>query len=219
MEEFMSLPAEVRILYFVLLILSDTEGRLIKTTTFIFRNYGYSDFSSPEDIDKALSMLEENGLIYVYDYSEGGCTVQLIQIVDYHVTQAGKAYEYDSSRFPPPEGYEVIPPQNRIRSESVKDKRFIAFYNSYPKKHKKASAADIWAKMNPTDEDYSTIMAGLAKWIPYWIDKTDDIPDPDVFLVNRLFMTKPSAKNQIVENSDSTAVVLNSEGYPSEYPF
>ena len=191
-EEFMSLPVQVRLLFFALLTMSDAEGRLIKTSAYILRNFGYADFISVEDIDNALALMAEKGLIYIYDYTDNGMMVELIQIVDYHKTQAGKAYQYGSSVYPAPIGYEVEAPEKKIKAEMEKDSRFLTFYASYPKKYRKASTAEVWAEMNPSDDDFSKIMEGISKWIPLWIkyDQTY-IPTADIFLKNRIFIKNP----------------------------
>lgn len=241
-EAFMSLPDKVRLLYFCLLMLSDAEGRLIKTSAFILRNFGYADFSSVEEIEEALMMMADNGLIIIYDYTETGLTVELIQIVDYHKTQAGKAYQYGSSNYPAPVGYEVPPPEKKIKAEMEKDSRFINFYATYPRKYRKASAAVVWSDINPSDEEFHKIMEGLARWIPYWVKVgQDSIPNPDVFLKNRLYLKSPSASSAVPEDQNGNENVSKScknvesthgfektetmdhftsgEGYSEELPF
>ena len=224
-EAFMSLPDKVRLLYFGLLMLCDLEGRLIKTTAFILRNFGYADFTSVDEIEEALMMMADKGLIIIYEYKENGLTIELVQIVDYHKTQAGKAYQYGSSNYPAPVGYDVAPPEKKIKAEMEKDSRFINFYATYPRKYRKASAAVVWEEINPTDKEFMKIMEGVARWIPYWVNVgQDSIPNPDVFLINRMYLSNPlngslDQKEKKGNDNVSEDYFKNSESYPEELPF
>ena len=213
------MPPEVRFFFICLMLCADTEGRCVKDCFYFLQRITFRDMSSEDEVNDALLLMEANGLIIIYPYESEGYAIELIQIVDYHKFQAGKSYVYGSSSYPAPEGYVVEPPAEQ---KVEKDEHFQAFYNSYPKKYKKKEASEAWAEIDPDDATYLNIMNGLSNWVPYYGTlKKKDIPNPSVFLKNKIYLTNPpiNKKNNVAVDADEDSLWEVKGAYPDTTPF
>jgi hypothetical protein len=182
--------------------------------------------SSPRklgDFERALSLLERAGLLFIYDDGNGG---KCLQVQDFETHQPG-LHKRTASKFPEPPGSSRRVPDipselNRTEGKGTEEEQnrtegadapgaiavpeepkpedaptpFEQFWELYPRKVGKGEALKLWTKINPSPELVERILDSVwdhRAWPDWRKDRGAFIPHPSTFLSQERWEDEPIA--------------------------